>query len=44
MYERQGDWNKALNAYETIEKNFYNEYNKMSIAQYAERAKANTSK
>ena len=27
-----------------IEKDFYNEYNKMSVAQYAERAKAKASK
>ena len=44
MYERQGDWKKAAAAYETIEKDFYAEYNKMSVAQYAERAKANASK
>lgn len=44
MYERQGDWKKAAAAYETIEKDFYLEYNKMSVAQYAERAKANASK
>ena len=44
MYERKGDWNKALTAYETIEKDFYNEYNKMSVAQYTERARANASK
>ena len=44
MYERKGDWKKAAEAYETIEKNFYAEYNKMSVAQYAERAKANASK
>ena len=44
MYERKGDWNKALAAYETIEKDFYNEYNKMSVAQYTERARANASK
>lgn len=41
MYERQGDWKKALAAYETIEKDFYTEYNRMSIAQYVERAKSN---
>lgn len=44
MYERKGDWSKALAAYETIEKNFYVEYNKMSVAQYAERAKSKASK
>ena len=40
MYERKGDWKKALDAYQAIEKDFYAEYNKMSIAQYAERAKS----
>ncbi len=40
MYERKGDWKKALDAYHTIEKAFYAEYNKMSIAQYVERAKS----
>ncbi len=44
MYERKGDWNKALDTYNKIEKDFYNEYNKMSVAQYAERAKAKASK
>ncbi len=40
MHERKGDWKKALDAYETIEKDFYTEYNKMSVAQYVERAKS----
>ena len=40
MFERKGDWKKALDAYQTIEKDFYAEYNKMSIAQYVERAKS----
>ena len=44
MYERQENWDKALAAYETIEQNFYTEYNKMSVAQYAERAKSKVSK
>jgi len=44
MYERKGDWKKALDAYETIEKDFYTEYNKMNVAQYAERAKVNANK
>lgn len=44
MYERKGDWKKALDAYQTIEKDFYNEYNRMSIAQYVERAKSKVSK
>ncbi len=44
MYERKEDWNNALTAYQRIEKDFYTEYNRMSIAQYAERAKAKASK
>lgn len=44
MYERKGDWKKALDSYQTIEKDFYNEYNKMGIAQYVERAKSKVSK
>lgn len=44
IYERQGNWNKASEAYQDIEDRFFNEYNKMSIAQYAERAKAKASK
>ena len=44
MYERDGKWNDAVAAYERIEKDFYAEYNKMSIAQYVEAAKAKASK
>lgn len=44
MYERQGKWNDAADTYKTIENRFYAEYNKMSIAQYAERAKIKASK
>ncbi len=40
MYERQENWNEALAAYQKIEDNFFAEYNKMSIAQYKERAQA----
>ncbi len=44
MYERDGKWNDALDAYQQIENRFYAEYNKMSIAQYVERAKSKVSK
>ena len=44
IYERKGDWKKALEAYKTIENDFHAEYQKMSVAQYAERARANASK
>ncbi len=44
MYERQEKWNEALKAYKEIENRFYAEYNKMSIAQYVERAQAKVSK
>ncbi len=44
MYERQEKWNEAVATYEQIENNFYGEYTKMSVAQYAERAKAKAGK
>lgn len=44
LYERQGNWNKASEAYQMIKDRFYTEYNRMSIAQYAERASAKASK
>lgn len=44
MYERQEKWNEALKAYKEIENRFYAEYNKMSIAQYVERAQSKVSK
>lgn len=44
MYERQEKWNDAAAAYKTIEDNFFAEYTKMSIAQYAERAKSKATK
>lgn len=44
MYERQEKWNDALKAYKEIEDRFYTEYNKMSIAQYVERAQSKVSK
>ena len=44
MYERQDKWNEALNTYKEIENRFYEECNKMSIAQYVERAQAKVSK
>lgn len=44
MYERENKWAEAADLYKAIEDRFYAEYNKMSIAQHAERAKANASK
>ena len=44
MYERQENWDEALKAYKEIENRFYAEYNKMSIAQYVERAQSKVSK
>ena len=44
MYERQEKWDKALDAYKTIESKFYNQYMTMNIAQYVERASAKASK
>lgn len=39
MYERQDKWKEALKAYQSIERDFYAEYGKMNVSQYAERAK-----
>ncbi len=44
MYERQDKWNDAVAAYKQIEDNYNAEYMKMSISQYAERAKTKISK
>lgn len=41
MYERNGDWEKALVAYERIENEFDTEYKRMGIDRYVERAKLN---
>jgi hypothetical protein len=41
LYERDGDWKKAADAYETIQNKFYTEYQKMSIDKFLERARIN---
>lgn len=44
MYERQGKWDEALASYQKIEDNYYEQFNKMNIAQYKERACSKASK
>ncbi|MCQ2285780.1 MAG: tetratricopeptide repeat protein [Bacteroidales bacterium] len=44
MYEIKGDWNNALDAYQRIESDFYDQYTKMGIDKFIERAKINAGK
>ncbi|MCQ2292195.1 MAG: tetratricopeptide repeat protein [Bacteroidales bacterium] len=44
IFERQEKWSDAVETYKAIEDRFYTEYNRMSIAQYAEKAKIKASK
>jgi len=41
LYEREGDWRRAVAAYQTIQNNFYTEYQKMGVDRYLERALIN---
>jgi tetratricopeptide (TPR) repeat protein len=41
LYEREGDWRRAVSAYQTIQNNFYTEYQKMGVDRYLERALIN---
>jgi tetratricopeptide (TPR) repeat protein len=41
LYERQGDWKKAVAAYQAIKDRFYTEYQKMNIDKFLERALIN---
>ena len=41
MYEREGDWKRAAAAYETIQKDFFTEYQKMGVDRFLERALIN---
>jgi tetratricopeptide (TPR) repeat protein len=41
FYEREGNWKKAAEAYQTIQNKFYAEYQKMNIDKYLERARIN---
>lgn len=38
MYERSEKWNEALTCYQTIEQDFYQQYESMGVNRYAERA------
>ena len=44
LYEREGDWKRAVAAYETIQNNFFTEYQKMGVDRYLERARINRNK
>jgi len=44
LYEREEDWKKAAAAYQTIKDKFFNEYQKMSIDKFLERALINQNK
>jgi len=44
MYERNDNWESALEAYQRIESEFYQQYQLMGIDRYLERAKINASK
>jgi len=44
LYEREGDWKKAADAYQTIKDKFYTEFQKMSVDKYLERALINKDK
>jgi tetratricopeptide (TPR) repeat protein len=41
LYEREENWKKAAAAYQTIQDKFYDEYQKMNIDKYLERAHIN---
>ncbi|MBP5710276.1 MAG: tetratricopeptide repeat protein [Bacteroidales bacterium] len=44
MYEIKGDWKNALESYQRIEKDFYDQYTKMGVDKFIERAKINAAK
>jgi tetratricopeptide (TPR) repeat protein len=44
LYEREGDWKKAAEVYETIKDKFHAEFQKMSVDKYLERALINKDK
>jgi tetratricopeptide (TPR) repeat protein len=44
MYERDEQWDKAIEMYTRIEKDFYTEYNNMGVSRFTDRAKAKISK
>lgn len=44
MYERDEKWEKAIETYTRIEKDFYDEYNNMGVTRFIDRAKAKAGK
>ena len=44
LYEREGDWKKAVDSYQAIQDRFYAEYQKMSVDKFLERARINMNK
>jgi tetratricopeptide (TPR) repeat protein len=41
LYEREGDWRRAASAYETIQNQFFTEYQRMGVDKFLERALIN---
>jgi tetratricopeptide (TPR) repeat protein len=41
LYEREGDWRRAASAYETIQNEFFTEYQRMGVDKFLERALIN---
>jgi tetratricopeptide (TPR) repeat protein len=44
LHEREGDWKRAATAYETIQREFFAEYQKMGVDRFLERALINRNK
>ncbi|HPE40093.1 MAG TPA: tetratricopeptide repeat protein [Bacteroidales bacterium] len=44
MYERDEQWQKAIDLYNTIENDFYDQYTKMGVSRFVDRAKAKIGK
>lgn len=44
MYERDEQWQKAIDTYKTIENDFYDQYTKMGVARFVDRANAKLGK
>jgi tetratricopeptide (TPR) repeat protein len=44
FFEREENWKKAMDAYQTIQDKYYAEYQKMNIDKYLERARINMNK
>jgi tetratricopeptide (TPR) repeat protein len=44
LYEREEDWKKAFDTYQSIQDNFYAEYQKMGVDKFLEKARLNQDK